>query len=498
MMKSALFHASLRPHFALCAAYASCALTALILLGSVGLAASLLFLPMLGATALSRFTPRRALHRAGNQKDIILGALSHSLGYVDQPSIAIVVEIDDYLPLEEIYGRETLESALSFAKSAIEENLTEKDVTVHLTGARFMAALPPQGPLNTEAMLNICTRIQHALTHVTQTTKLPVQLTASIGFASSDKLVRPTAEGLMQAAFTALSEAKRHAPNAVRGFSEGIARRRATQHQTARDASQAFEHGEIFAYFQPQIDLETGKLSGFEALARWHHTNKGILAPGDFLPALEQAGLMPQLGETMVKQAVQALTFWDKAGLHVPRIGVNFSTSELRNPRLVERIAAHLDVGNIAASRLNIEVLETVIASGKDDDIIGNLAALADFGCGIDLDDFGTGYASITNIRKFCVKRIKIDRSFISGLDTDNEQRKMVSAILTMADRLGVETLAEGVETHAEREALEHLGCRNVQGFQIARPMPIQETVEWANAYFTQSAEPVHLTKRAS
>jgi EAL domain-containing protein (putative c-di-GMP-specific phosphodiesterase class I) len=132
-----------------------------------------------------------------------------------------------------------------------------------------------------------------------------------------------------------------------------------------------------------------------------------------------------------------------------------------------------LDVGNIAPHRLVIEVLETGIADGADDDTIGNLTALADLDCGIDLDDFGTGYTSITDIRRFSVGRIKIDRSFVAGIDTDSKQRNMVAAILTMADRFDVHTLAEGAETLGEKDALHALGCHDVQGFHIARPMPV-------------------------
>lgn len=410
----------------------------------------------------------------------------------------MIVEIDDFAKLEEVYGSQALDGALTFTQDSIEAHLTEKDITVHLDGPRFVAALAPQAPFELEAMLNTCTRIQHSLANAPLVTALPVQLTASIGFAASNKMERPTAERLLESAASALAEARRRAPNAVRGYSQKMYEKRMADMKIVKDATLAFERGEIFAYFQPQVRMDDGSLSGFEALTRWHHPERGILAPDEFLPALEQAGLMQQLGDTMIKQAIQALTFWDKSGLEVPCIGVNFSTNELRNPRLVDRIAMHLDVSNIAPKRLIIEVLETVIAREQDDDIIGNLAALADLGCGIDLDDFGTGYASISNIRRFSVGRIKIDRSFVTGIDTDSEQRDMVAAILTMAERLGVKTLAEGIETRGERDTLRMLGCHSAQGFQFARPMPIQETVQWASAYFGQAQEPIHLSKRAS
>ncbi len=481
-----------------CLSFIAPSAAAFLILGPVGGLVSALFAPLFAAALFQNATSKRDAPAGPDNRDFIMGWLSRFLGQIDHPTIAMVIEIDDFQKLEEVYDSETLQSALSFAHSVIEENLTAKDVTIHLDRARFISALAPQGPHKTEAMLNTCTRIQHALGEAAQVTDLPVHLTASIGFVSSNKLIRPTAEKLIQAALTALAEAKIQSPNAVRAFSEAIAKRRSSQRKLVVDATKAFPRGEIFAYFQPQLDLEDGRLSGFEALARWHHPEKGIMSPLEFLAALEQANLMPQLGETMIQQALQALTFWDKNGLNVPRVGVNLSTSELRNPRLVDRISKHLEVGNIAPDRLSIEVLETVIATDQDDDIIGNLAALSDLGCGVDLDDFGTGYASISNIRKFSVKRIKIDRSFITGVESDEEQSNMVAAILMMAERLGVTTFAEGVETRAEREALHALGCRDIQGFQVARPMPIQETVEWANAYFAQTAQPIQFTKRAS
>ena len=132
-----------------------------------------------------------------------------------------------------------------------------------------------------------------------------------------------------------------------------------------------------------------------------------------------------------------------------------------------------------SGDRLTIEVLETVVAQTDNDVISGNIAALARLGCGIDLDDFGTGHASITSIRRFSIRRIKIDRSFVARADEDADQRRMLAAILSMAEQLGVETLAEGVESAALHALCAQLGCRHVQGYAIARPMPLEDTFEW-------------------
>ena len=479
--------------------YGACSTLALAALGPPGAAAALMFAPLLALHLVrpAAPVPLPSTPEQDQTRPYVVGCLSQFLGQIGHPTVALIVEIDEYDRLEEVYGRAAMDTAAAFVQNAIETHLTEKDVTVQLDGSRFVASLAPQAPHSLETMLNTCTRIQHSMADAPLVTQLPTPISVSIGFASSNKLERPTGEALLQAAFSALAEARRKAPNAVRGFSQAMATKRLADKKITSEARRAFETGEIFAYFQPQIRMSDGSLSGFEALTRWHHPERGIVSPAEFLPALEQAGLMQKLGDTMIKQAIQALTFWDKSGLDVPRVGVNFSTSELSNPRLVERIAMHLDVSNIEPKRLVIEVLETVVAGEADDDIIANLAALADLGCGVDLDDFGTGYASITNIRRFSVGRIKIDRSFVAGVDSDIEQRNMVSAILTMADRLGVSTLAEGIETRGELDALKELGCGDAQGFQFARPMPIQETVEWATAYFKPVEQPFQISRRA-
>ncbi|MFC3118996.1 EAL domain-containing protein [Jhaorihella thermophila] len=165
--------------------------------------------------------------------------------------------------------------------------------------------------------------------------------------------------------------------------------------------------------------------------------------------------------------------------MQVPRIGVNFSTDELRDPDLVERVRWELDRFELMPDRLTIEILETVVADDPDDTVLHNLTKLSAMGCGIDLDDFGTGQASISAIRRFSVSRIKIDRSFVTRADSDPDQQKMVGAILGLAERLDLDTLAEGVETVGEHALLAQLGCGHVQGHGIGRPMPFEETLDW-------------------
>ena len=164
---------------------------------------------------------------------------------------------------------------------------------------------------------------------------------------------------------------------------------------------------------------------------------------------------------------------------------------DLRNPAIVDRVRWELDRFGLAPERLTVEVLETVIEEVGDDMVTRSLAGLAALGCGIDLDDFGTGHAAIGSIRRFSIHRVKIDRSFVRRIDTDTEQQALVSAMILLSDRLGVDTLAEGVETAAEQAALARLGCRHVQGYAIARPMPEDAFHAWLGARSAPAAVPI-------
>lgn len=293
----------------------------------------------------------------------------------------------------------------------------------------------------------------------------------------------PTADAILAAATVALADAQAQGAGSIRVYSARIGRRQARRAALAEDVAQALDNGTFEAWFQPQVCTDTGRTSGFEALARWHHPQHGMVPPTDFLPALEAAGLLERLGMTMLEQAMEALVVWDREGLDVPSVGVNMSAADLRDPHLARRIAWMLDRHDLSGNRLTVEVLESVVADGGSDPtaspLLRNIAALADMGCGIDLDDFGTGHASITSLHRLAVSRVKIDRSFVTGLDHDRDRQKMIMTILSMCDHLGLQTLAEGVETPAEHAILAQLGCHHVQGFGIGLPMRRADCSAW-------------------
>ncbi|ETA51235.1 putative bifunctional diguanylate cyclase/phosphodiesterase [Ponticoccus alexandrii] len=393
----------------------------------------------------------------------------------------LLIEVDGLTEIGQRAGENAADAFRDLTLSRLRNALRRDDTAVRIGDARYMVLLAPSLRLDIEALLYLSTRIQNALEEPASIDNAMRYLAASIGFCGSSRLKdEATGKHLLEAAQIALTEAIANGPSAIRSWSENMRSAHKQQKSLQSEVERALSNGQIQPWFQPQICTSTGRISGVEALARWIHPERGIVPPAQFLCVLEEAGKMEQLSEVILQHALTALRSWDQAGLDVPRVSVNFADAELRDPKLVQRIQWELDRFGLTAQRLGIEVLETVIAASPEGIVARNIVELGRIGCQIDLDDFGIGHASITSLRRFTVHRLKIDRSFITRVDRDEDQQRMLAAVLGMADRLGLETLAEGVESVGEHALLAQLGCDHVQGFGIARPMPADQMIRWA------------------
>ena len=389
------------------------------------------------------------------------------------------IEIDDHRQLIERYGRSAADAIAETLRNRLRSIVRDSDALCQTADFRFAICLAPGQNLDLEACIQFASRVQAAIEQPVSLDGTTIHLTGCVGFCLHTRMLTRDGEAWRRAARYALREAMHCGPNAIRAYTDELRKKAQSHAELREEVAKALELGQIQPWFQPQISTDTGLVTGFEALARWNHPNRGMIAPSSFLPAIEQIGMLERLAETMLCHAFTALKAWDAAGVSVPQVGVNFAGPELSNPKLVEKVKWELDRFDLAPERLAVEVLETVVASAPDDTITRNINALSKLGCRIDLDDFGTGHASIASIRRFAVSRIKIDRSFVIKSDRDPEQQRMISAILTMAERLEVETLAEGVETAGEHALLAQLGCNHVQGFGIGKPMPFDQTLDW-------------------
>lgn len=401
----------------------------------------------------------------------------------DRTSALFAIELDDFPSLTDRFEPGAVEQILKSIGERIQTVARDSDGVSQVGDSRFAICLAPVKHLDLESCIQMSGRFQQAIEEPIAIDGASVYVSACVGFCHLSRAPGTTGRDWVNAAIAALNEARRRGPTSVRAYSTELHSRLKNRANLRDEVVTALEHGQIQPWFQPQISTDTGKVTGFEALARWIHTERGAISPAEFLPAVEETGLLERLAEVMLYHSFTALKAWDAAGIKVPHVGVNFSGSELSNPRLVDKIRWELDRFDLTPDRLAVEILETVVTNSLDDTITRNINALTELGCRIDLDDFGTGHASISSIRRFGVSRIKIDRTFVMKADRDPEQQRMISAVLTMAERLGIETLAEGVETAGEHALLAQLGCDYVQGFGIARPMPFEKTLDWVRAH---------------
>ena len=286
-------------------------------------------------------------------------------------------------------------------------------------------------------------------------------------------------DALLSDAALALDEAVRAGDRRCALYAPAIRAAQEARALTAVELAGAFSRGEIVPYFQPQVHLGTGALLGFESLVRWRHPERGVLGPSEFVRIAEETGQIEQMGDVAMRASLAALAEWRNLGLGVHHVAVNVSARELRDPALADKLAWDVDAAGLSPRNVALEVLESVLVEDDHDPAIRTVAALAAAGFSVELDDFGTGHASINNLLKMRVHRIKIDRAFVTALDRREESRKIVGGIVGLASSLGIQTLAEGVETTEEAAAARALGCELAQGFLIGRPMPREAAERW-------------------
>lgn len=399
-----------------------------------------------------------------------------------QNAIVLIAQIDEYPTLFRNCDPKDLKYVLDTLTHRLSGGALSRNVVVYLGHGQFAVSLAPLTPFDENDALIVAGQIQDTFAVPIIHSKTRAKVTASIGCAKAATANVGSGAALLEAARIAVREATRKGPSALRIFWPELGRKMRLRDTIRNDARAALSSGALHAYYQPQIQLTTQAISGCEALARWDHPEFGMIAPADFLPVLEEANLMCMLGRVMMRHALQTLRNWDEANLRIPSISVNMCAEELSNPNLLSEIQSELKRHGLTPDRLVIEVLETVDVIDGEDPVAFNLKAISRFGCRIDLDDYGTGQTSIKSVRNFSVDRIKIDRSYITGIDEDHRQQSIVKTILKMAYNLKVDTLAEGVETDAEIAHLTRSGCDFAQGYAISHPLPAPEAMAWIKA----------------
>jgi EAL domain-containing protein (putative c-di-GMP-specific phosphodiesterase class I) len=270
----------------------------------------------------------------------------------------------------------------------------------------------------------------------------------------------------------ALSRAKNDSRGTFSFFEVGMDARAQSRRKIEIDLREAIQNDVLRPHYQPLIDLSSGRITGFEALVRWPHPERGMISPAEFIPVAEETGLIDVVGGLMLRHACTDAARWPDD----VRIAVNLSPLQFRAGNLLSVVMDALKQSGLAASRLELEITETLLLE-KSGQVLATLHALRSLGVRISMDDFGTGYSSLSYLRSFPFDKIKIDQSFVRDLGTNREAQAIVRSIISLGAGLGVIITAEGVETEAEVKCLRAEGCHEGQGFLFSRARPNAEII---------------------
>ena len=278
---------------------------------------------------------------------------------------------------------------------------------------------------------------------------------------------------LYQQADTAMYHAKHAGRNRFAFFIEKM-QATSTRALTLSNAlHDALEQNEFSLHYQPQVSLISGKVIGAEALIRWHSKKLGHVSPGEFIPLAEESGQILAIGEWVVRTAVRQIQQWIEAGITPVRIAVNLSSAQFQVGDLPKTTIKILNEYRIPVEYLELELTERIVAKDPEHTVI-ILESLQELGIRTSIDDFGTGYSSLSYLQRFPVYKLKIDQSFVRNMTTNTNDQVIIGTIILLAQQLGMTTIAEGVETKAQLDMLNNIGCDDIQGYYISRPIPAE------------------------
>ena len=362
----------------------------------------------------------------------------------------------------------------------LKQCVRESDNLARIGGDEFALVLPEiSGTLGIERVVNTAERTRAAISEsAIAAGAQAVTVTVSIGIAIYPDDGADVVE-LMKCADVALDHAKQSGRNQYQFHAAGMNARALEMVLMDRELRQALEQKQFLLHYQPQIDIHTRRVTGAEALIRWRHPQRGMISPAQFIPVAEERGLITRIGEWVLEETCRQNKEWQDAGLPAIAVAVNLSALQFQQKNLSQDVGRILREGGPAPRYLELELTESAVMRDAEK-TIATMRELKAIGVQLALDDFGTGYSSLSQLKLFPFDKLKIDQSFVRGLADDPDDLAIVTAIIAMGKALKMKVIAEGVETQAQWDILRALGCDEIQGYFVARPMPAAECERFA------------------
>ncbi len=413
-----------------------------------------------------------ALHDplTGLTNRVLLGdRLEHALqrrALDDERVRLLFIDLDGFKTVNDSLGHPVGDQVLVSVADRIRATLRPQDSVARLGGDEFAVLLEDEPE---EVAFAAAERILAALRVPLQVHEHSLVISASIGIASGGGGTQ--ADDLMRNADLAMYAAKERGDR-VEGFDPAMHISAVQRLVLQRDLRTALDHHELYLQYQPVLSLTTGRITGVEALLRWRHPRLGVIAPLEFIPVAESSGLILPIGAWVIGEACRQLRSWrdtQSLAADLLTVAVNVAVSQLETPELVDTVAAALADNDLAPSDLLLEITESAVSEHLE--VLPTLWALRRLGVALALDDFGTGYSSMRRLRLFPLQKVKIDRSFVEEIGHSGAAAVLVTTTLALAHGLGMEAIAEGVETAAQLEFLQERGCAEAQGYLFSRPL---------------------------
>lgn len=380
------------------------------------------------------------------------------------------LDLDHFKDINDAIGHSVGDAVLIELARRLRAGVREEDTVARLGGDEFILLLPGT---DASGAARVAQKLLDSIAEPFRIEQYVLNLTASIGIA-----IRPNdgvdLEALSKSADTAMYRAKREGRRTYRFSTPAMQARSARNLQLINAMHEALEQDQFEVYFQPHFSVNEGHIVGAEALLRWRHPHFGEVSPTEFIPVAEDSGLILPIGEKVLRSAVRRAKSWSREGGRPLTLAVNLSVVQFRTPDLPSLVTRILEEEGFPPQRLELELTESA-AMTTPQRAIDVMRDLHDRGILMSIDDFGTGYSSLSYIKKFKVHKLKIDQSFIRDITTDQDDKAIVGAIIQMAKRLGLKTIAEGVESAAQLAYLREQGCDEVQGYYYSKPLSAEQ-----------------------
>lgn len=388
----------------------------------------------------------------------------------------MLIDLDRFKNINDACGHSGKERIVIQVAERIKGVIPKGDTVARLGGDEFAVLISTMDDVDDAA--EVAREIVKAFGKPFQGCDYEIFITASIGIAvyPSDGLDAPT---IMKHADTAMYRAKEMGGNKFRLFTPALNEKVSRKMRLEAGLRRAIERNEFVMYYQPKVNAETWQVTGFEALVRWNHPEKGVVSPGEFIPLAEETGLIVPLGKWILKEVCQQINRWMKMGLKwVPPVAINLSAQQFHQKGLVEEVSNIIGETGVAPSSIQFEITETAVVN-KVGHTISTLQRLREIGFKIALDDFGIGYSSLNYLKQFPLDALKIDRAFIWEIAKNVKDAAIVSSIIALAKNLNLTVIAEGVESGEQVRILKKQKCFEMQGYFFSKPLLVQEISRW-------------------